>query len=358
MILMITHAGFRDASGDRPLVIPATDVSHAAAGQAIDTHPPAIDPASQAIVDTASQAVAEAVRTWAPVAGLADVRTGTPDGDRLVARVRKTLEAHARRRSGSAPASAPASGTAPVSDLLAALVQPTGGDPDSGCILRDVLLAEGLELSAAGAVRVFEAEFMPLVRAVARRTCGDRGLDMVGNFAADLMLPRGTRPPKIARYGGLTPLKSWLRVVVANHCLEALRGPSQVPLSDDITDRSDADPCGSAAADGEAAFCENLLRPAFQQSVESIPADDRLLIRLLLLDDVPQSQVARSMGIHSGNVTRRRQKATQAIWDHLRRMSEAAGTRFSECLQLVLAGTDASLRQSLGSLLTSALRDA
>ena len=45
-----------------------------------------------------------------------------------------------------------------------------------------------------------------------------------------------------------------------------------------------------------------------------LEAEDRPLIKMLLIDDVPQKELAESLGIHSGNLTRCKQRITAAVW--------------------------------------------
>ena len=84
-----------------------------------------------------------------------------------------------------------------------------------------------------------------------------------------------------------------------------------------------------------------------------------LLLKLLVLDDVPQQSVARALGIHSGNVTRRRQKAAERIWQQVQVVSQDSGQAgpVQDCLELVLTGEDRELRVALGSMLAQALPD-
>ncbi len=90
-------------------------------------------------------------------------------------------------------------------------------------VLRDVVLAQALELREPKAAAMFEQQYMPIVRAIARRAGGQRAEDEVDNFAATLILPRGDRPCRIAKYFGHTTLAYWLQAVVANDCTSRSR---------------------------------------------------------------------------------------------------------------------------------------
>ena len=79
---------------------------------------------------------------------------------------------------------------------------------------------------------------------------------------------------------------------------------------------------------------------------------------MLLLDQVPQQALARSLGINSGNVTRRRQRITSDLWERIGAASRCAACRgeVADCLQLVLAGDDRELQRQLADALGEAFR--
>lgn len=222
-------------------------------------------------------------------------------------------------------------------------------------ILDEIVLAQAMEHLENQAVIEFERHYMPTVRSFARRVAGERGVDAVDNLASDLILPRGERPPKIASFQGKTSLTSWLRAVVSNLCCSLLRKPSahHRELTEDVV------PAREAVCDNDAEPCERLLRPMFHEAVRQLEPEDRLLIKMLLLDDVPQKDVARVLRIHSGNITRRRQRITEFVWERVASASAAEKTQRQEvddCLELILAGNDLELRRSLGEALAGAIR--
>jgi hypothetical protein len=226
----------------------------------------------------------------------------------------------------------------------------------AGDLFYDVTVAQALELHEPRAAQIFEREFMPGVRLAAHRFGGIRGEELVENFAAELVLPRGERPPRIARYQGRTSLASWLRVVVINHCTSAYRAPSFQPLASDK--QPAADEAGTCPSDRK--MCQELLAVLMQTALGAMPAEDRLLIRMLLLDGVPQHQLAGAMGIHSGNLTRRRQRLTEVIWQGIQRGADARGQAraATDCLEMVVAGNDRQLSQALAAVIARCLQTA
>lgn len=239
-------------------------------------------------------------------------------------------------------------------DVLARLERgDLGYERPQSNVVREVILAQALEQHEEPAAKHFEDAFMPIIRSVAQRTAGHRGLDLVENFLADLVLPRENRPPRIAGYVGKTSLASWLRVVVTNHCRESGRRSEPVQTVDEWDSVAPALCDPRSDTDG----CEGLLQPIFRQAVSGLESEDRLLIKLLILEEVPQQTLAQRMGIHSGNVTRRRQKISQSIWSRVQELgtSSAAPNQVTDCLELILTGSDSELRRSLSDVLANAM---
>ena len=95
-----------------------------------------------------------------------------------------------------------------------------------------------------------------------------------------------------------------------------------------------------------------------QQAVASLQTEDRVILKLLILDNVPQQELARSLGIHSGTLTRRRQKAAAQVFEQVRTLSQAGSNprQAADCLELMLTGNQPDLRQRLAAVLTSEIR--
>ena len=216
-------------------------------------------------------------------------------------------------------------------------------------VLWEVALAHALGLRENTAAEIFEEDYMPKVRSIARRIGGEAVLDFVENLAAELILPRQDSPARIETYRGRTPLGSWLRSLVANAWISHTR-KKQPLASNNLPEAGAIDDPAQVLDERQ---CEALLRPAFSEAVEMLEAEDRLLLKILILDGAPQNQVANSLGISSGTLTRKRQRAATRVLSSIRQIG-AKGDRsrqVSECLQLLLAGNESPLRQRLAEVL-------
>lgn len=222
----------------------------------------------------------------------------------------------------------------------------------SSDVLRDVILAQAIEDGDPQAAHVFENEYMPIIRRIAFRMGGHRAQDCVDNFAAELVLPRGTLPPRIALFAGKTSLANWLKVVVANYWTSQCRATSSVETKSELAEPDPTAHTLTLVIDRE---CEGMLSPLFKNIVRDLDPYDRVLLQMLILDSVPQQKVASALGIHSGNVTRRRERIASSIWQRVKQLSDSQ--RILTCLDQVLAGRDAALKRRLGELLAAGLKE-
>ncbi|HUY36783.1 MAG TPA: hypothetical protein VMV69_28880 [Pirellulales bacterium] len=224
-------------------------------------------------------------------------------------------------------------------------------------LLKEVTLAQALEQREAKAAEMFEHEYMPVVRSVAQRVGGANAFDAVDNFAAELILPRGDRPPRIASFQGRTALAGWLKAVVANFWISQTRKRQAVNLPVlPETPQNGAD--AAARVDGRP--CDDLLRPIFAGATAVLESKERVLLKMLLLDGVGQNELARGLGVASGTLTRRRQRAAERVMDRLRELSACSPSprQVARCLELALAGDDVELRQRLGEVLAAGVHGA
>jgi DNA-directed RNA polymerase specialized sigma24 family protein len=258
-----------------------------------------------------------------------------------------TIEYHWKRLAQEKPVRFP---------WVLAYLQTADGDEESlrGNLLAEVVLAQALELGDSRAAEIFERQYMPVVRGIARRIGGERAVDAVDNFLAELVLPRDNSPPRIACFHGHSRLSHWLAPVVSNYWHAQMRRQRTIPM--DLL----PDPVALEQPRAEAAEspCEELLQPIFLRGTGAMPSEDRLLLQMLLLDGVPQKELAHTLGIHSGTLTRRRQQAAQSLLGRVWQLVAESPhrRRANHCLQLMLAGDDRELREHLAQLLAQGVR--
>lgn len=81
------------------------------------------------------------------------------------------------------------------------------------------------------------------------------------------------------------------------------------------------------------------------------------MLQMLILDGVPQKDLAHSLGLSSGTITRRRQRAVETILGGTRTLAAQCqrSRQAEDCLGLVLAGDDPELHRGLADVLASGL---
>ena len=209
-------------------------------------------------------------------------------------------------------------------------------------VVRDVTLAEGYLQKDPAAARRFVAEFGGVITAEARRCGGPRAEQELEGFEAQLLLPREGRPPRLALYAGHTPLREWLRQVVRHEWASIMRQSARHELGwdgnggGDSDSRESAPPPESVVQDHE---CLELLRPIFTQAAGAIPVEEAVLLRMVMLDGVPQNQVARLRDVNKSTITRQVQRAISTVLGVFRSLAERSGPgpRFENCLHWLLA---------------------
>jgi DNA-directed RNA polymerase specialized sigma24 family protein len=158
-----------------------------------------------------------------------------------------------------------------------------GYERSSANVLLEITLAHALESRNQEAAMMFETEYIPFVTSIARRLGGQRAVNVFDNFTAELILPRADSSPRIAGYHGRTSLRSWLRAVVANLWVSRQRKREAITMN--VLPEPEA---ADSTATLDHRPCVQLLRPLFRQAVGRLEAEDRLLIKMLLIDEVPQ----------------------------------------------------------------------
>ncbi len=291
-----------------------------------------------------AELAAEVCDAWPPADGHQQDAYGN--------RVWTCLEQHWRRLAET--------GRVSFDEILARFKSGDIGIPvGAGSLLAEVMLAQALEFKQSKAAVMFDTRYMPDVRRIAQRAGGERAVEAVENLAADSILPRESAAARqlaaahrqlpgthCAARAGCGPWSCTARPARA-----AARRPHRCPSTCRSPIRRAAEPRGTSE-------CEDLLKPVFSAAVSALPAEDRLMVKMLTLDGVPQHALAATLGIHSGNVTRRRKRALEQVLGHVTAAGRAsqAQLRFQECLQSVLTGGDRTLQQSLAAVLAEALQ--
>jgi RNA polymerase sigma-70 factor (ECF subfamily) len=208
---------------------------------------------------------------------------------------------------------------------------PPGGDAlaqyCSALHLADLALACALRRGSAAAWEEFVAAYRPILYASARAIVGPAGearaRELADSLYAELYgLKRGAGPGKGTRdtgpgrgplldyFHGRSKLSTWLRTVLAQRHVDALRATQRI---DSLDDDSPAPPRAAASAaagaaaghpDPDRARLLPRLRLALATALAAAPDADRLLLSLYYVQEMTLAQIARVQGVHEATISR------------------------------------------------------
>lgn len=221
--------------------------------------------------------------------------------------------------------------------------------------LADLLLGTACLAQDPGALAVLEGELFPqLVPPLRQLHPSPAFVDEVLQAVRERVLV-GTRegPPRLSSYEGQGPLVKWLRTValrIAFSLLPAER--DDVRLGESLAEvirASGADPELNALS-GE---LKEELEGALKAAVLALTSEERLLLRMHLVDGLSIDKLDRILGAHRSTVARKINAARESLLSHTRReLSSRLQMLVSRAeLGRVAALVQSQLEVSLGRLL-------
>ncbi len=225
-----------------------------------------------------------------------------------------------------------------------------GGDP-----LRDVVLAVAVTKKNDRATEYFHSDYFGFLKGLAGKKDRQflRDTDEWGNPAwwnpfLDHLAGYTKPPGKLKRFYGKCALRNWLPVVLWRF-LTPRRSPGDANC-DSLDDNSP--PATTSADDPARRECVELFAELVALAMAELPKQDRLLLSLLYIDGLKQKDAAQVLGVNPGNVTRRKDRAIQALGKLTAEHAERLGKQesYHECLSyLTEEGKDfaQTLREAL-----------
>jgi RNA polymerase sigma factor (sigma-70 family) len=222
-------------------------------------------------------------------------------------------------------------------------------------VLSEIVIAEGYCQRDSAAADHFLKDYSLAIAAAARHAGGRRAEHELEDLAAEMILPRGERPPKLALYSGQTPLVPWLRVVVRHEWQSHERRHGRTSSWDD--DRGQQTPDVTSERPIGEHECLEILQPLFTRAAAGLSPRESLLLRMIFLDGKQQNALALFWKVNKSTVSRQvsaaRDKLVSSLWTLASLGARPEGTK--DCLEWFKDAPSAS-REILGGALAESLR--
>jgi RNA polymerase sigma factor (sigma-70 family) len=227
-----------------------------------------------------------------------------------------------------------------------------GGDP-----LRDVVLAQAIQLKDERALALFTEEFQAFIVTQLRRFQPGQDPTPCWN---DLLIELGgyLRPPgKLARYSGACALRHWLRTVAQRWFLSRRKAERPQASLDEMA----VMPADNSTEQQETLVvtpeCLRLFKQRVADTLMQLSPRDRLLLLLRFSEGMQGKDIAGVVGIAPGNVSRALEKALLSLREALEELpvqTNGGQRAFQDCLAHLL---DQDQRRSFGEMLLEALKE-
>lgn len=186
--------------------------------------------------------------------------------------------------------------------------------------LEDLALACALRRGSEAAWEYFVANYRPQMQAAARAIVGAggeaRARELADSLYAELYgLDRagGARKNSLLDYfHGRSKLATWLRTILAQRHVDALRASRRTESLDDETSPSrltglDRGYGAFESIDPDRARLLPRLFEAISEALAALPAADRLLLSFYYVQELTLAQIARLRGVHEATISRQLQ---------------------------------------------------
>jgi RNA polymerase sigma-70 factor (ECF subfamily) len=179
----------------------------------------------------------------------------------------------------------------------------------------DLAFARALATGDAAALARYERELVPMLDGHLRRRghSADEAADIQQTLRTRLLVDGGGGAPAVAAYEGRCALRNWVLVIALREAVRMRRRSAREPALDDehliaLAERSDP---GPPAAD-KARYRE-VFRTAFRAALGALPALDRNLLRMHVLDGATIDAIAAVHGVHRATAARWLERARETV---------------------------------------------
>ncbi|HEX6209930.1 MAG TPA: sigma-70 family RNA polymerase sigma factor [Methylomirabilota bacterium] len=206
-----------------------------------------------------------------------------------------------------------------------------------GLHLEDLALALACQAGDDAAWEHFVRELRPALYAAARTLAGDASRELADSLYAELFGlpgPDGARRSLLAYYHGRSRLVTWLRSVLVQRHVDAIRAGRRLRPFDPEGEELAPAAAGLPAAPGPDPDRDRyiaLAQQALDAAIDALEPRDRLRLRLYYGQDLTLARIGRLLGEHEATVSRHLARARKALRrDVERRMADVHGLADAE----------------------------
>jgi RNA polymerase sigma factor (sigma-70 family) len=173
--------------------------------------------------------------------------------------------------------------------------------------------------------------------------------DIVADISSESLARSETDVCLLGQYQGKCLLKNWLARVATNRWIDFKRREAflvQLSFAEDEVSASPVERIASQEAGNVEVFLLTILRNCLQSALVSCTAEELLMMRLVYLEDVFQSEIGKMWGWHGSKVSRRLRETMRRIesrtlsrlnaidpwltisWDDILKMSDLSTVQF------------------------------
>jgi RNA polymerase sigma-70 factor (ECF subfamily) len=213
----------------------------------------------------------------------------------------------------------------------------------------DFYLACGVVEQDRAALECFEQHFMTQVGEYVLRVTVDHDLvTEVRQRLRQAIVVGDPPPPKLLEYSGKGALGGWIRIMAIRTALNLLRGKG---LSDE--EASEVEP--RVVMDPELAFvkaqAQHLFREAFLRALDSLPVQERSLLRLHYVEGLTMDQLSRMYKTPRSTIARRVNEVRQAILEATEQLLRDGHRLSTSEVQSLIHGAASHLQLTLSKFL-------
>jgi RNA polymerase sigma-70 factor, ECF subfamily len=221
--------------------------------------------------------------------------------------------------------------------------------------VEDLALACACSLGSEPAWEHFIRELRPAMYAAARQIAPAAPQELADSLYAELFgleVRDGRRRSLLDYYHGRARLATWLRTVLAQRHVDALRVSSRtISLDDEERSLEPVDPV--PAADPRRAQYVELVQRALDAALQTLAPRDRLRLRLYYGEGVKLAQIGRALGEHEATVSRKLDRTRQEIRRYVERALQddhgLAPAAVEECLSQAAGAPELEISRALAA---------